>query len=137
MNSTLLLARRAAKAITAHYERTTPPLTIPQLEAMQVIASDGPLYQHEIVVMTGSDRSTMSVMLRHLREMQYVVSIRDGQDERRVMASITASGRRAIATALKHLDAAESAIKLTLRERTAIRAGLEKITLPDTSKRRK
>ena len=95
--------RRAARAITQHYDRALRPsgLRATQFTLLTVLALAGPLPVSRAAGRLGMERTTLTRNLRPLVR-QGLVTFGDGDDRRVRTLTLTAKGRRAAVAALPH-----------------------------------
>ena len=95
--------RRAARAITQHYDRALRPtgLRATQFTLLTVLALAGPLPVSRAAGRLGMERTTLTRNLRPLVR-QGLVTLGDGDDRRIRTLTLTAKGRRAAVAALLH-----------------------------------
>ncbi|HEX7780118.1 MAG TPA: MarR family winged helix-turn-helix transcriptional regulator [Vicinamibacterales bacterium] len=95
--------RRAARAITQHYDRALRPsgLRATQFTLLTVLALAGPLPVSRAAGRLGMERTTLTRNLRPLVK-QGLVTLGDGDDRRIRTLTLTARGRRAAVAALPH-----------------------------------
>lgn len=95
--------RRAARAITQHYDRALRPtgLRATQFTLLTVLALAGPLPVSRAAGRLGMERTTLTRNLRPLVR-QGLVTLGDGDDRRIRTLTLTAKGRRAVVAALPH-----------------------------------
>jgi DNA-binding MarR family transcriptional regulator len=95
--------RRAARAITQHYDRALRPtgLRATQFTLLTVLALAGPLPMSRVAGRLGMERTTLTRNLRPLVR-QGLVTVGDGDDRRIRTLTLTTKGRRAAVAALPH-----------------------------------
>jgi DNA-binding MarR family transcriptional regulator len=95
--------RRAARAITQHYDRALRPsgLRVTQFTLLVILALAGPLPMSRVADRLGMERTTLTRNLQPLLR-QGLVTVGDGADRRVRTLTLTARGRRAAAAALPH-----------------------------------
>jgi DNA-binding MarR family transcriptional regulator len=93
--------RRAARAITQHYDRSLRPsgLRATQFTLLTVLALAGPQPLSRVADRLGMERTTLTRNLRPL-VMGGLVAVRDGDDRRVRTLMLTAKGRRTAVAAL-------------------------------------
>ena len=95
-----LASRRAARAITRHFDRALQAhgIKATQFTLLAVLELKGPQTIGELAELLVADRTTVTRNLA-VAEAQSLVSIRSGEDARSRIASITKEGRRTLKSA--------------------------------------
>ena len=95
--------RRAARAITQHYDRQLRPagLRVTQFSVLAVLSHGEPRPVNRVASRLGMDRTTLTRNLRPLIDRGYV-ALEAGEDSRVRLVRITARGKAAAAAALPH-----------------------------------
>jgi DNA-binding MarR family transcriptional regulator len=103
--------RRAARAITQHYDRRLRPagLRATQFTLLVVLARGERLPLHRVAERLGMERTTLTRNLRPLLARGYV-RVEPGEDGRQRLIAITPRGAAAAAAALPHWRRAQRAI---------------------------
>lgn len=103
--------RRAARAITQHYDRTLRPtgLRATQFTLLTVLSLGGSLPLSRVADRLGMERTTLTRNLKPLLVEGLIEVGRDGDRRVRTIA-ITPRGRRRVAGAIPHWRAAQRAI---------------------------
>jgi DNA-binding MarR family transcriptional regulator len=121
--------RRAARAITQHYDRRLRPagLRATQFTLLVVLAHGDRLPLHRVAERLGMERTTLTRNLRPLLARGYV-RLESGDDARHRLLAITDRGTAAATAALPHWRRAQRSVarhftRATLRAlATAVRA---------------
>lgn len=118
--------RRAYQRLNASFDAA---LTLPQTEVLRALYQHGPLYQRQITVLSGIDRSTLSALLRRMATDMLVANVRLETDKRAVQVTITPGGRKAFLKCEKALSEAEVALLnlIPAADRQAFLRGLKAI----------
>ena len=124
--------RRACQTLSAHYGKTAPDLTLPQLAILRDLngtSQDLSLSQRNICEHIGMDSSTLQTTIYRLVRKGYVGTARRPECRRTSMVWLTASGLRALHRAEKDLIAAEAAFmaKVPAADREPFLRGLRAI----------
>jgi DNA-binding MarR family transcriptional regulator len=95
--------RRAARAITQHYDRRLRPagLRVTQFSVLATLSHGEPRPVKRVAARLGMDRTTLTRNLRPLVERGYV-KVEGGDDARVRLVQITPRGLAAAAAALPH-----------------------------------
>jgi DNA-binding MarR family transcriptional regulator len=103
--------RRAARAITQHYDRALRPsgLRATQFTLLTVLSVGGPLPLSRVAGRLGMERTTLTRNLKPLVDAG-LVGVEHGGDRRVRTISITAKGYRAAVAALPHWRRAQRAV---------------------------
>jgi DNA-binding MarR family transcriptional regulator len=104
-------ARRAARVITQHYDRSLQPsgLRATQFTLLTVLALGGPLPLSRVADRLGMERTTLTRNLKPLLA-DGLIAVRPGGDRRVRTIAITAKGHRAAVVALPHWRRAQRAV---------------------------
>lgn len=107
--------RRAARAITQHYERHLREhgLRATQFTLLTALAIAGPMPMQRLATQLGVERTTLTRNLGPL-QARGLVEAMDSDDRRVRMVTITAKGRAAIRAALPAWRKAQSAARAKL-----------------------
>lgn len=104
------LLRRAQQFAHDLYSSAVGPKgpTPRQFEVLHVVASNPGLSQTDLVHATGIDRSTLADMIARMLKKGLLSRSRTKEDARANAVSITASGKRTLASAMKAVNKAEN-----------------------------
>ena len=93
--------RKAARALTAHYDRVLAPtgLRATQGTLLVALARAGSIPVSRLAGILGMDRTTLTRNLEPLRRAR-LVAVRPGPDRRVKLAGLTEAGRKALAEAM-------------------------------------
>lgn len=131
---------RTMRAIAGRYDRAlqTWGLTGSQFSLLMTLARQGPLMVGTLADQLGTDPSTIPRLLRPL-VAQGFVAVRVGEDRRARVVSISASGTRQVAMALRHWDQVQHEILTQVGDARwkAIRGDLEALRQATISPPRK
>lgn len=121
--------RRACQAFRAAYDGGAPPLTLPQVAILGILADGRVINQTEVTVATGIDRSTSQDTISRLKARGYVERFRDTTDTRATRVWITKAGKKALRKAGQIVSHAESALMrpVAAADRAAFLRGLRAI----------
>jgi DNA-binding MarR family transcriptional regulator len=92
------VARRAARAITALYDRMLEPtgLTAPQLSLLRNLQRQGPLSITRLARVLHLDRTTLARNVRPLEQARWVTFRARTEDQRERVVELTASGGKGL-----------------------------------------
>jgi DNA-binding MarR family transcriptional regulator len=102
MDCTCLALRKAARAVTQHYDRLLRPvgLRATQFGLLVVLTQSGPVPMSRLADLMGMDRTSLTRNLRPLETKGQVSVSEDAEDRRVHVVAITSKGRAALRTAL-------------------------------------
>ncbi|MFV0133161.1 MarR family winged helix-turn-helix transcriptional regulator [Streptomyces sp. HMX87] len=87
------LIRRAEQVHTALWSRhVSREITSQQFAVLNALGRDPGIDQRTLARLTSLDRSTVNQMLRRLTDQNYVAQVRDEEDRRRTLLSLTDEG---------------------------------------------
>ena len=106
-----LNVRRAARAVTALYDRVLAPtgLRATQITLLVALERAGPIPFTRLAEVLGMDRTTLTRNLEPLRRQGHL-TLRAGRDRRVRLATITARGRRTLTAAIPLWEQAQRRI---------------------------
>lgn len=107
--------RRAARALTDHYDRALAPagLKVTQFSVLRTIARLEPVSVSALAAEMALDRSTLGRNLTLLKRAR-LVRMADGDDLREWAVSLTAAGRRAVEQAVPLWEGAQAQVRTLL-----------------------
>jgi DNA-binding MarR family transcriptional regulator len=110
-------ARRAARAMTRLYDEALAPagLRVTQYSLLRMMLRLGPQPITGVAEGTGLDRTTLARNLRPLLA-DGLVALGPGRDQRERRIAVTAKGRRKVARATPHWEAAQAKVTTVLGE---------------------
>jgi DNA-binding MarR family transcriptional regulator len=87
------LIRRAEQVHTAlWYRHVSREITSQQFAVLNALSREPGIDQRTLARLTSLDRSTVNHMVRRLTEQRYVTQVRDEEDRRRTLLSLTDEG---------------------------------------------
>ncbi|MFS0693046.1 MarR family winged helix-turn-helix transcriptional regulator [Streptomyces nitrosporeus] len=87
------LIRRAEQVHTAlWYRHVSREITSQQFAVLNTLSRDPGIDQRTLARITSLDRSTVNHIVRRLTEQRYVIQVRDEEDRRRTLLSLTDEG---------------------------------------------
>ena len=109
-NCLCLASRRAARTITRTFDRKLRPFGIraTQFSALVMLELRGPLAIGELAHSLGVERTTLTRNLALIEDKGWI-RVREGEDARSRMASLTPKGRAALTAAVSAWREAQSA----------------------------
>ena len=115
-----LASRRAARAITRHFDRALRAhgIKATQFTLLAVLELKGPQTIGALAEVLGADRTTVTRNLA-VAEQQSLVSTRPGKDARSRIASITKEGRRTLRAAFVTWRAVQEALTRSMGRQAA------------------
>jgi DNA-binding MarR family transcriptional regulator len=108
--SILSLAHRAHFAISARYRRALGDLTDARFRVLEALMVDEVPVSQSVLLGYGFDTSTISAMLPTMERDGLIRIVRDMQDRRRRIVSLTPDGRKAYKKAAKAIEKVEQSI---------------------------
>lgn len=112
--------RRASRKLTALYDEALAPagVNVAQFSLLRKINRLGPLSLTALAEVADLDRSTVGRNVRVLAETG-MMTLEAGEDQREAVVSLTAVGRRAVATGSPLWDNVQADIETRLGKRAA------------------
>jgi DNA-binding MarR family transcriptional regulator len=116
MSCTCFAVRKAARAVTQHYDRALRPhgLRATQFSMLTVLTQTGPLGMSDLAQMLGLDRTSLTRNLGPATRQGWV-RIEQGEDRRRRTIAITTEGIAALRRTLPAWRAVQAGAEARLR----------------------
>ncbi|MEO3389365.1 MarR family transcriptional regulator [Mesorhizobium sp. CAU 1741] len=122
--------RKASQRHISIFARHIGDLTPPQFAALAKLAEVGDTSQNQLGMLVAMDAATIKGVIDRLKARGLVALTRHEEDRRRLVVSLTATGREALNSFIPtaHRITEETVAQLTSRERNTLMRLLAKIT---------